>query len=615
MPFENIIGLYALGALIILIILYLRRPRPRDQVIPSLMFFIKQRGTQKKYQFFRRLLRNLILILQILTIVALAFALAEPYIHIPREVAVRDTVLVIDTSASSQVKSGISSRFEDGIKEAKKNLKGSVSIIAASQIPTVILEKGSKTKATSLLQALEPTDTPTNIEAAMYEAEGILKEEKGNIVVISDFITIQDNDQPLKANRILSSKGNVVKFIDTSNKASNIGIINLDISKNVFKAYVKNYNEKKQKVTIKLLQNGNVVNKYTEDILPDSVEIFKFSTPQGVSKLELDVNDDFTVDNYAYISTPERKKITTVLITNLKEGEAPDRISRRDYLEHDYLTKALKSSPDIDLHIIKPPRMTITTMGKRIEDLRPEVIITHKLNKDDLIKHAFIEYSRLVDNGSSFIITAQDDLEIIDFENLLPIKIGSSSPDKTKVCIDIFNYFTKRFQENRCFTNSRKYYKSIPLEDTVVIASADDKSPMIALKEKNDGKLVYYGIFDDYSDFKLDEDYPIFWDNLISFLIKEEDIREYNKKFEDEAVLGINKVGVYEKERKFIAVNLLNEKESDVSSDSEITSKEKEFISESEKQLVAMQLAIYLLIAALVLMFIEIIYVKFRGDA
>ena len=602
MPFENIIGLYALGALIILIILYLRRPRPRDQVIPSLMFFIKQRGTQKKYQFFRRLLRNLILILQILTIVALAFALAEPYIHIPREVAVRDTVLVIDTSASSQVKSGISSRFEDGIKEAKKNLKGSVSIIAASQIPTVILEKGSKTKATSLLQALEPTDTPTNIEAAMYEAEGILKEEKGNIVVISDFITIQDNDQPLKANRILSSKGNVVKFIDTSNKASNIGIINLDISKNVFKAYVKNYNEKKQKVTIKLLQNGNVVNKYTEDILPDSVEIFKFSTPQGVSKLELDVNDDFTVDNYAYISTPERKKITTVLITNLKEGEAPDRISRRDYLEHDYLTKALKSSPDIDLHIIKPPRMTITTMGKRIEDLRPEVIITHKLNKDDLIKHAFIEYSRLVDNGSSFIITAQDDLEIIDFENLLPIKIGSSSPDKTKVCIDIFNYFTKRFQEIRCFTNSRKYYKSIALNSTVVIASADDKSPMIALKEKDDGKLVYYGIFDDYSDFKLDEDYPIFWDNLISFLIKEEDIREYNKKFEDEAVLGINKVGVYEKE-------------SDVSSDSEITSQEKDFISESEKALVAMQLAIYLLATALVLMFIEIIYVKFRGDA
>ncbi len=614
MAFENIIGLWALTALIILIILYLRRPKPLDKEIPSLMFFMKQRGTQKKYQFFRRLLQNLILILQILTITALAFALAEPYINIPMEVATRHTVLVIDTSASSQVKSGLTTRFDEAINEAKKKMKGTVSIISAANLPTIISEKSSKFKAESLLESLEPTDTTTNIEAAMYEAEAILKEEKGSIVVISDFITTQDNDDPLKARRILSSKGHVVKFIDTSNKASNVGIINLDISKNVVKAYVKNYNDKKQKSTIKLLQNGNVIQKYTEEILPDSVEIFKFVAQQGVSKLELDVNDDFKVDNYAYISTPERKKITVVLITNLKEGEAPNRASRIDYLDYDYLTKALKSSPDIDLHIIKPPRMTITTLGKKIEDLKPEIIITHKLNKEDLIKYAFVEYSRLVDNGSAFIVTAQKDLDKIDFEGMLAVKLGGLQ-EKTKVCVDIFNYFTKRFQENRCFTNSRMYYTAIPVNNTVVIASADDKSPMIALKEKNEGKLVYYGIFDDYSDFKLDEDYPIFWDNLIGFLIKEDDIREYNKKFEDEAVLGINKVGIYEKEGKFIAVNLLNEKESDVSSDEELTSKMEEFVSESEKQKVAMQLAITLLIISLVLMFIEIIYVKFRGDA
>lgn len=614
MAFENIIGLWALTALIILIILYLRRPKPLDKEIPSLMFLMKQRGTQKKYKFFRRLLRNLILILQILTITAIAFALAEPYINIPKAIALRNTVVVIDTSASSQVKSGISTRFEEGIKQAKKNIKGSVSIIAASQIPTVLLEKGSRTKASSLLQSIEPTDTPTNIEAAMYEAESILKEEKGNIVVISDFITTQDNDQPLKAKRILSSKGHIVKFIDTSNKASNVGIINLDISKKSVNAYVKNYNgERKKKITIKLLQNSNIIKEYTEDILPNSVEIFKFPTQRGVSKLELDLNDDFKIDNYAYISTPERKKITVVLITNLKEGEAPDRISRKNYVDYDYLTKALKSSPDIDLHIIKPPRMTITTLGKRIEDLGPEIIISHKVNNEDLIKHAFIEYSRLVDNGSSFIVTAQNDLEKINFEGMLPVKLGKLS-EKTKVCIDIFNYFTKRFQEIRCFTNSRKYYTSIPLNSTVVIASADDNSPMIALKEKINGKLVYYGIFDDYSDFKLDEDYPIFWDNLISFLIKEEDIREYNRKFEDGAVLGINKVGIYEKESKFIAVNLLNERESDISKEVEITSKEKDFISESEKALVPLQLAIFLLIISLVLMFIEIIYIKFRGD-
>ena len=73
MQFDNITGLYALLGLVILLILYLRRPKPMDKVIPSLMFLIKQRGIQKKYKFFRRLLRNLVLILQILTIVAFAF--------------------------------------------------------------------------------------------------------------------------------------------------------------------------------------------------------------------------------------------------------------------------------------------------------------------------------------------------------------------------------------------------------------------------------------------------------------------------------------------------------------------------------------------------------------
>ena len=71
--------------------------------------------------------------------------------------------------------------------------------------------------------------------------------------------------------------------------------------------------------------------------------------------------------------------------------------------ENDYLIKALKSSPDIDIYISKPPRMTITTDGKRIQDLKPDTIIAHKINKDDLIKHAFIEYSRhFTADGSSF---------------------------------------------------------------------------------------------------------------------------------------------------------------------------------------------------------------------
>ena len=63
--FLSPIWLYALLLLIPFILLYLIGPKPKHKVIPSLMFLFKDLGRDKRTNFFRRLIRDLLFLLQL----------------------------------------------------------------------------------------------------------------------------------------------------------------------------------------------------------------------------------------------------------------------------------------------------------------------------------------------------------------------------------------------------------------------------------------------------------------------------------------------------------------------------------------------------------------------
>src|SRR3989338_7514367 len=120
MPFENLIGLWALSAVVIFIILYLRQPKPQDRVIPSLMFLMSERKELKQYSFLRKLLQNLLFFLQLAALLGLALEIAAPYIRTTYSVTSDNTIIILDSSASMQAKDGITTRFDKAIDEAKK---------------------------------------------------------------------------------------------------------------------------------------------------------------------------------------------------------------------------------------------------------------------------------------------------------------------------------------------------------------------------------------------------------------------------------------------------------------------------------------------------------------
>ena len=106
MEFLNVLGFWALLSLIPFVLLYLRKPKPKDRTIPSLMFLVKDLNQSKQDSFLQRFLVNILFFLQLLAFLLLAFALAAPIITLPYDESLENTVLIIDASASMQANDG-----------------------------------------------------------------------------------------------------------------------------------------------------------------------------------------------------------------------------------------------------------------------------------------------------------------------------------------------------------------------------------------------------------------------------------------------------------------------------------------------------------------------------
>jgi len=221
---------------------------------------------------------------------------------------------------------------------------------------------------------------------------------------------------------------------------------------------------------------------------------------------------------------------------------------------------------------------------------------------------------------------AHSNIQFLD-EELLPVKITRLS-NKTKVKGSQL-LFTKDIKE---FGVSERYFKAEPKNNTIVLAEAEDGSPIIAIAEHNNGNIIYYGILDGFSNFKTSIHYPIFWNDMMNFLVRTEDLSDYNfntgriipvetqtvtlpsgeietsKVFFDEA-------GIYQIGRKKIAASLLNEKESDVSQINEqMVDEHKEFYVKETEEKEELSFEYLLIIIAALVILAELMYIKMRGD-
>lgn len=597
--FGNSAGAWAFASLIPFIIIYLIRPRPQVMEIPSLMFLMVSSASPKQQSFLRRFARDWLFLIQLLTLLLLAVHFMQPFTKYQHDVTSQNTVIVIDATGSSQTKEGTTTRFDRALTLAKTAVGVKNTIILARSTSKIVMQDGSAQDALELLESLKPSDTPSALGEAMLLASETLGNKEGRVVVLSDFINTQGID-PATAHIVLKSKNIAVDLINTAGDGpkNNIGITGMDVSDEVTTVFIHNFNS--QISSTKL-----TVGDFTKDLMiqPKATESFSFKTPERLTTLKINTNDDFPLDDTAYLSAPEHKKIRVLLYTNNASV---------------FLTNALTSSPLIELSHIEPP---LPPQGDF------DVYVIADIFPDKVLPGTFETIADFVRKGKSAVVHAQDGFERLDLRSLSPVRVISKGTGG-KIFIEQINKFTKNID----FGRASEALIVEKAKGSVSVASSLNTS-IITYQPLDDGKTLYFGILEKASDFKLSPDYPIFWVRLLQFLTDQENIKNLNLKTGDTVVLEtpqkvstptgkvttnalyLDQAGIYTFEDRTIAVNLLNDVESDVNPQKKIGEQSgQELILKPVKEDRQFNLEIPLLGAAIAILLLELLYIKMRGD-
>lgn len=596
---QNPSQLYWLLLAIPLIIFYLIRPKPKEKEIPSLMFFMKATGRNKLLSFFRIFVRDFMMLVQLLIILALALTASQPSSKVEHDIAAANTLIVLDASASMQTNEDGDTRFELAIDAAKDSLSTHNTIIVASERAVLGVQDVNERDAAGYLNLLKPSDAGSRIGDSIILAGEILRGKEGRVVVISDFISTA-GVEPELAMAVLRSRGLVVNAINVAEDGKrNVGFVDLLVEDDVTTAYVKNYDDEEATVTMRIADQDKQLT-----IPSKGVEPYVFQTLPGVNELRIMDEDDFPVDNVIRTSAPERQTVKVLLVSNKPSV---------------FLQNALQASPSVELTITQPP---VITKGDY------DVYVIHDVDKDEVLAGTYEDILDKAEDGKTVIVAAQDDTLDIDYKGLTPFWFMGVGENGFSVVST-----PTRFTKNIEFGKLPTYFTTNLQEGVVPVVTAGNGSGIIAVATvPGGGKLIWYGILEKGSDFKFSPYYPIFWHELLKFATDQKDIRGMNDRtgntlLLDKTVdvstpagpqttnrLSFERAGLYKLPDRTIAVNLLSEKESDVNPRVDIGESADTIELKPVRETRTMAWEFWLIVVASIVLFVELLYVKLRGD-
>ena len=361
MQFLNPGMLTVLGLIPILILIHTLKPKPRQVDVTNLFLWqevLKERNSQLTFE---RIKKNLPLLFQILIVVLAALALAKP-IWLYETFKKGNIILVIDTSASMKAKSGSGTRFDmagekaiELIGQREKDQK--ILIVEAGIKP--IVKAGfldSSKQAISIIKSLSPSDASAELEEAVYLALSFVEPTKEDSLYLitdgagGDFSALTNNHPNIKP--IIVTGGN-----------DNIGITQfvfrqqLDHSDRYeMMLEITNFNPTPIECPVLLSIDNAVIfdNTITLEAYEEKLLIFPYSgLITGIAKAILDIDDDFSVDNHAYLSLNAAKDIWVLLVSK----------------GNHFLKKLLEVYPNFKVNSVKeiiPSSWTEQTMGHDI---------------------------------------------------------------------------------------------------------------------------------------------------------------------------------------------------------------------------------------------------------
>ena len=601
---DNMAGVWLFAGLILFILFYLIKPKPREKVIPSLMFVMRENHTQKSNSFLQRFLRDILIFIHLLLLLMMAVAAMHPFYNTTADVAAEYTVLVLDNSASMSTKTGISTRLSDMISEAKDNIEGTISIILIQNEPYAVLQEGDKSDALDVINSIPQSMALSTIGTSILAADDLLQDKKGKIVVISDFVNTDPLD-PYIAKKSLEAKGNTVEFIPTRETANNIGIVDMETVDKETQVTLMNYNDETATVDVEI--NGQST---SVEIPANWQQKVTFKQQEGLNKISIKQDDDFMADNNIILSVPMRKETSILAITN----------NPKSFVYPVLQAYAEAWNDEANVEKGEPPVMPV---------VNHDVIVISEVSTDNLPSSVVNKITDAVNQGAALIVTAQDDIDDLDLNDVLPVELGDIQNRKVDVAMQ--NVLTA-VTNGVSIISVDKFMQATAKENTMTLAATAEGVPLIVIGSYGQGTVIWYGIFESNSTFKYDVTYPLFWQQLIDYVIGKDTIESLNYRIGEKVVfdneipvktpsgkeenvdhIEFDETGIYEYKGKQIAVNLLNIVESNVDYINEEF--EKTLIEENNEKVPSKQPLTKIIIIAIIIVFIlELLYVKLRGD-
>jgi hypothetical protein len=582
-------GLYSLLAIFLLILLYLMRPKPVRKVIPSLIFLETRKNRHDFNSFFKRFVKDWLFIVHMIILLLLILAIAGLAAQFNLKKMDKQVIFVIDASASSKANDD-GEIFGKYIQEARKNVGASNTIILAKNSPEVIAFETNPINAVRILSGLRPTDSTSNLWDAMMIASEM---STGTVIVLSDFIDTNGKDMAT-AKKLLEAKGSNVEFLNLrKNALRNLGIVNYAYEGETLAVEVRNFGT--QEETFRTPDRQEI------QVMPLASAEFTYILKEGVNKVEIETGDALRSDDALYFYMPKTAELQGLYISNGRQSN---------------IYSALSSIRSIKLSRADPP---IVQVGDKklyvIDDMDYSVILPGTID----------QIRTEVQNGASLIIAVQEGMQPAKLGDLLPVEMGEFK----KQDVSIINTADGKMGDI-AFGQSSRYFESVLMNNnTVIIAMANDKqgSPVISMTRYGKGKILYYGIVDEYNSFRASTQYPLFWIYAVEELGSQSGLKDTNKAVGEmiygqdirlpdnsraEKYESISQVGIYKVDGEEVAVSLLNTLESDlnfmpVELSAEVTSE----VTKVRQQIL---LAPFLVALIVLLSFLDILILKRRGE-
>lgn len=308
MSFLLPLGLLGLLSILVLILIYIIKPKYHDKAVSSTFIWKLSLKYQKPKMPFQWLKRSLLLILQILILTSLALMLARPFITL--DSISGEKVVILDASASMMARDGSKTRFDKAVDAIldladEKQDEDRVTVILAGAEPIYLIRRTDS--ATQIREALSDVSCSMgegNIETAMEMANSVLDENASAEVIL---YTDHDYEQPgyVTVENLSKDEWNAAVLNIKTELKSGYYAFTADVA-----SYGKNtdlkvslYVDDELRLTKSVSLTADTVAQVTFWDEPE-VSVFEYS---NVS-VRLDVKDSYAYDNllFSYGDTRQR---------------------------------------------------------------------------------------------------------------------------------------------------------------------------------------------------------------------------------------------------------------------------------------------------------------------